>query len=139
MVAGHGLAMQRYGAFVAPEKDIMMHTDHNAHDDAELMDPETWDSDHIQIHEPVANAEAIVPVRLTRAELVRVEQLARQHGLAITDVLRLAVAEWIAGQTTSAYRWTSGHNAAGIGATSQSTVAVDAHIRTESIAGQSTS
>jgi hypothetical protein len=57
---------------------------------SELEDPESWDWDDVQIHQPVANRFAVVSVTLTRDDFQTVAAAARARGMTLTQFVRSA-------------------------------------------------
>jgi uncharacterized protein (DUF1778 family) len=59
----------------------------------ELEDPDSWDFENVQIHQPVAHRRAVVSVALSRDAFRDIASAARDCGMTVTGFVRLAAIE----------------------------------------------
>ena len=78
----------------------------------ELQDPNNWDYERAEIHEPVKNPRAILSVAFSHEDFARVVQAARELGMFTSEFVREAAIARALGQHTpgqlSSYTYSKG-------------------------------
>jgi hypothetical protein len=64
-----------------------------------LADPDTWDWDSAELHQPVRNPRAVVRLAFKSAEFAELAAAAREAGIPLTDFIRAAALAQARGTT----------------------------------------